>query len=115
MNKVNLIGNIVSDLKLQDYNVGNKKGKYCRFTLAATEYIVRNNERSVSFIEIVAYDKKAILLARALEKEDKISVTGKIKGNNYVEKNGEKYYKVDIVLDEFTFIDRKNKKENKIS
>ena len=115
MNKVNLIGNVKSDLKLQEYTIGNQKGKFCRFTLGVSEYNVRKNEKLVSLIEIVAYDKKAILLARAIEKEDKISVVGKIRGNNYVERNGEKFYKVDVVLEDFTFIDRKNKKENKVS
>ena len=62
MNKVSLIGNIVNDLELKDYKNGDKEGKYVRFTLAINEYNIKKNERIATFIEVVAFDKKAIIL-----------------------------------------------------
>ena len=67
MNKVSLIGNIVNDLELKDYKNGDKEGKYVRFTLAINEYNVKKNERIATFIEVVAFDKKAITKMKKYE------------------------------------------------
>ena len=105
MNKVSLIGNIVNDLELKDYKNGDKEGKYVRFTLAINEYNVKKNERIATFIEVVAFDKKAIILAHNVGKGSKLAVEGRLQTSNYLNSEGERRYKVDIVLNEFTFIE----------
>lgn len=112
MNKVTLVGNVVNDLELKDYKNEEKEGKYVRFTLAVNEYSVKRNERIATFIEIVAFDKKAIILAHNIGKGSRLAVEGKIKTSNYINEAGEKKYKVDIILSEFTFIDTKKKVVN---
>lgn len=114
MNKVTLVGNVVNNLELKDYNNGEKEGKYVRFTLAVNEYNVKRNERIATFIEIVAFDKKAIILAHNIGKGSRLAVEGKIRTNNYVSESGEKKYRVDIILSEFTFIDSKKKVVNDV-
>lgn len=114
MNKVTLVGNVVNDLELKNYKNDKKEGKYVRFTLAVNEYNVKTNERIATFIEIVAFDKKAIILAHNVGKGSKLAVEGKIKTSNYVSETGEKKYKVDIILNEFTFIDSKKKVVNEV-
>ena len=111
MNKVSLIGNIVNDLELKDYKNGDKEGKYVRFTLAINEYNVKKNERIATFIEVVAFDKKAIILDHNVGKGSKLAV----ETSNYLNSEGERRYKVDIVLNEFTFIDNKKKVVNEIA
>ena len=112
MNKVTLVGNVVNDLELKDYKNDEREGKYVRFTLAVNEYSVKRNERIATFIEIVAFDKKAIILAHNVGKGSRLAVEGKIKTSNYINEAGEKKYKVDIILSEFTFIDTKKKVVN---
>ena len=112
MNRVTLVGNVVKDLELKDYKNDEKEGKYVRFTLAVNEYNVKRNERIATFIEIVAFDKKAIILAHNVGKGSRLAVEGKIRTSNYVSETGEKKYKVDIILSEFTFIDTKKKVVN---
>ena len=114
MNKVTLVGNVVNDLELKNYKNSEKEGKYVKFTLAVNEYNVKTNERIATFIEIVAFDKKAIILAHNVGKGSKLAVEGKIKTSNYVSETGEKKYKVDIILNEFTFIDSKKKVVNEV-
>ena len=111
MNRVTLVGNVVKDLELKDYKNDEKEGKYVRFTLAVNEYNVKRNERIATFIEIV-FDKKAIILAHNVGKGSRLAVEGKIRTSNYVSETGEKKYKVDIILSEFTFIDNKKKVVN---
>ena len=64
MNKVSLVGNVVNDLELKEYKNDEGEGKYVRFTLAINEYSVRKNERIATFVEVVAFGKKAVILAR---------------------------------------------------
>ena len=112
MNKVTLVGNVVNDLELKDYKKDEKEGKYVRFTLAVNEYKVKRNERIATFVEVVAFDKKAIILAHNVGKGSRLAVEGKIRSSNYVTEAGEKRYKVDVILNEFTFIDSKKKVVN---
>ena len=114
MNKVTLVGNVVNNLELKDYKNDEKEGKYVRFTLAVNEYNVKRNERIATFVEIVAFDKKAIILAHNVGKGSRLAVEGKIRTSNYVSETGEKRYKVDIILSEFTFIDSKKKVVNEV-
>ena len=74
----------------------------------------KRNERIATFVEIVAFDKKAIILAHNVGKGSRLAVEGKIRTSNYVSETGEKRYKVDIILSEFTFIDSKKKVVNEV-
>ena len=112
MNKVTLVGNVVNDLELKDYKNNEREGKYVRFTLAVNEYNVKRNEKIATFVEIVAFDKKAIILAHNIGKGSKLAVEEKIKTSNYISETGEKKYNVDIILNEFTFMDSKKKVVN---
>ena len=69
--------------KRQDYKNGDKEGKYVRFTLAINEYNVKKNERIATFIEVVAFDKKAIILAHNVGKGSKLAVEGRLQTSNY--------------------------------
>ena len=111
MNRVCLLGRITAkpELKYTSSNVPTT-----RFTLAVNEYNVKRNERIATFVEIVAFDKKAIILAHNVGKGSRLAVEGKIRTSNYVSETGEKRYKVDIILSEFTFIDSKKKVVNEV-
>ena len=95
MNKVTLVGNVVNDLELKDYKKDEKEGKYVRFTLAVNEYNVKRNERIATFVEVVAFDKKAIILAHNVGKGSRLAVEGKIRSSNYLTEAGEKRSKVE--------------------
>ena len=109
MNKVTLVGNVVNDLELKDYKNNEKEGKYVKFTLAVNEYNVKKNERIATFIEVVAFGSKAVVLANNVGKGTKLAIEGKIRTGAYLNCNGEKKYNVDIALTNFTFIDSKKK------
>ena len=109
MNKVTLVGNVVNDLELKNYKNSEKEGKYVKFTLAVNEYNVKKNERIATFIEVVAFGSKAVVLANNVGKGTKLAVEGKIRTGSYLNGNGEKKYNVDIALTDFTFIDSKKK------
>ena len=59
--------------------------------------------------------KKAVILAHNVGKGSKLAVEGRLQTSNYLNSEGERRYKVDIVLNEFTFIDNKKKVVNEIA
>ena len=105
MNKVYLIGRVTKDLDLQYY--GSDERSYVKFTLAVDEYNSTTKEKSSNFINVVAFDRKAEILSQYINKGNKLSIQGKIRAGSYLDKNNEKKYNVDIILDDFDFIDNK--------
>ncbi|OOM82036.1 single-stranded DNA-binding protein [Clostridium puniceum] len=105
MNKVYLIGRVTRDLELQHY--GTSKRSYIQFTLAVNEYNSATKQDSTNFINVVAFDRKAEILSQYITKGHKLSIQGKIRTGSYFDKNNEKKYTVDIILDDFNFIDNK--------
>ena len=105
MNKVYLIGNVTKDLELQHY--GDTQRSYVQFTLAVDEYNSATKEKSANFISVVAFDRKAEILSQYIVKGSKLSIQGKIRTGSYLDKNNIKKYTVDIILEEFDFIENK--------
>ena len=105
MNKVYLIGNVTKDLELRHY--GTSQRSYVHFTLAVDEYNPTTKEKSANFINVVAFDRKAEILSQYMTKGCKLSIQGKLRTGSYLDKNNTKKYTVDIILDDFDFIDSK--------
>ena len=117
MNKVSLVGNVVNDLELKEYKNDEGEGKYVRFTLAINEYSVRKNERIATFVEVVAFGKKAVILAHNVGKGSKLAVEGKLRTSSYLNSEGEKsrklteYIKEHYSYEYYFYIDLNIKRE----
>ena len=105
MNQVNLIGNVVRDLELKTYNNGEGERKYLRFTLAINEYNFKIKDNIAAFIDVVAFDRKAEILSKYITKGRKLAVEGKIRPGSYLNNQGKKKYTVDVILNDFSFVD----------
>jgi single-strand DNA-binding protein len=105
MNRVYLIGRVTRDLELQHF--GTDERNYVRFTLAVDEYNSATKENTTNFIDIVAFDRKAEILSQYITKGRKLSIEGKLRTGSYLDKNNSKKYAVDIILEDFNFIDNK--------
>ena len=105
MNKVNIIGNVTKDLELKtSEGAGNT---YVQFVVAINEYIKSTNETKATFIDVVAFGRKAEVLSVHLSKGSKIAIDGKLSTSSYVNSNGVKSYSTKIILEEFTFVESK--------
>ena len=105
MNRVHLIGRVTKDLGLEHFGVEGRT--YVRFVLAVDEYKSSTKEYVTNFIEIVAFDRKAEILSQYITKGKKLCIEGKIRTGSYIDKNNTKKYTVDIILENFDFIDSK--------
>lgn len=106
MNNVSLIGRIVKDLELST----TKNGKmYTRFTLA-----VQRDKETADFINCIAWNKTAEVVATYAGKGSQIGVIGSIQTGSYDNKDGQKVFTVEIWVNRLNLLDsKKDKKEDK--
>ena len=107
MNNVVLIGRLTKDPELK-YSQSGKA--YCRFTVAVNRDF---NKDEVDFINCLAFNKTAEIIAEWLGKGLRIALQGRIQTGSYENKNGDTVYTTEIVADRFEFLDNSKESENK--
>ena len=99
INRAILIGNLVRDVDLR-YS---KKGTaVANFTLAVNDGYGEN--KTVDFISVTAWGKTAENVANYCSKGSRVAVDGRIKQQNYEDKNGNRREKVYINAQQIMFL-----------
>lgn len=78
-----------------------------RYGLAVDRRIKREGEPDADFINCVAFGKQGEFAEKYLRKGMKIAVTGRIQTGSYTNKDGQKVYTTDIVVEEHDFCESK--------
>jgi single-strand DNA-binding protein len=110
INNVTLTGFLgaTPELKYSTSGVG-----YTRVNLSVSRPKKKEQEKAdTDWIPILAFGKRAEVIAQYFEKGSQIGIEGHIQTGSY-EKDGVKHYTFEIVVDNFHFLDRKAKSENK--
>lgn len=98
MNSVILMGRLIRDIELKKTANGKV---YCKFSLAVKKEFTKD---VADFINCVAWDKRAEILANYLSKGQRILIQGRLNTSSY-ETNGETRYSTDVIVDKITFIE----------
>ena len=106
MNKVNLIGRLTRDPEVR-YSQGQSGSCVARYTLAVDRRYSREGEASADFINCVVFGKSAEFVEKYLKKGSKIAVSGRIQTGSYTNKDGNKVYTTDVVVEEQEFAESK--------
>ena len=106
MNKVILMGRLTRDPEVR-YSQGDNATAIARFTLAVDRRIKRDNEASVDYINCVSFGRSAEFAEKYFHKGTKIVIAGRIQTGSYTNKDGQKVYTTDIVIEEQDFAERK--------
>lgn len=104
MNKVILIGRLIKD---PDVRMGTNDTKIARYTLAVNRKYHKNNEPTADFIGCVALGKNGEFAEKYLYKGIKIAVTGRIQTGSYTNRDGQKVYTTDVLIEEHEFAESK--------
>ena len=99
MNKVILMGRLTRDPDVR-YGTGERSTTIARYTLAVDRRFKRDNEQTADFISCVAFDRNAEFAEKYLKQGTKIAITGRIQTGSYTNKDGNKVYTTDIVVEE---------------
>ena len=109
MNKVILMGSLTRDPDIR-YSQGGMA--VARYTLAVDRRFSRSNEngndQTADFISCVAFGRSAEFAEKYLHQGIKIAVTGRIQTGSYTNRDGQKVYTTDVVVEDQEFAESKN-------
>lgn len=108
MNKVTLIGRLSRNPEVR-YSTGQNPIAVARYTLAVDRKYKRDNEPTADFINCIAFGKNGEFVEKYLAKGTKIAISGRIQTGSYTNKDGNKVYTTDVVVEEQEFCESKSK------
>ena len=111
MNKVILLGNLTRDPEIR-YSQGEKQMAVARFSIAVNRRFANDGETNADFFNCTAFGKTAEFVEKYFRQGSRMSLVGRIENNNYTNKNGEKVYSVQIMVEEVEFAERKSSQSN---
>ena len=107
MNKVILMGRLTRDPEVR-YTQGDNSMAIARYTIAVDRRgVKKEGEQNADFINIVAFGKSGEFAEKYFRHGMRVLVSGKIQTGSYTNKDGQKVYTTDVVVDEQEFADGK--------
>ena len=106
MNKVILTGRLTRDPEVR-YGAGENSTAVARYTIAVDRRFKRDGEQSADFISCVTFGRNAEFAEKYLRQGTKIVLTGRIQTGSYTNRDGQKVYTTDIVVEEQEFAESK--------
>ena len=109
MNKVILMGRLTRDPEVR-YSQGERAMAIARYTLAVDRRGRRSQDdgaQTADFIQCVAFDRAGEFAEKYFHQGTKVLVTGRIQTGSYTNRDGQKVYTTDVIVDDQEFADSK--------
>lgn len=106
MNKVILMGRLTRDPDVR-YTQGEEPMAIARFTLAVDRRGKRDGEASADFPSCVCFRGTAEFIEKYAHQGTKLVVVGRIQTGSYTNRDGQKVYTTDVVVEEAEFAESK--------
>lgn len=108
MNKVILMGRLTRDPEIR-YSQGDNPLTIARYTLAVDRRFKRQgDDQTADFINCVVFGRGAEFAENYLKQGTKIVACGRIQTGSYTNKDGNKVYTTEVVVEEQEFAESKN-------
>lgn len=107
MNKVIMLGRLVRDPDIR-YSQGDTATCIAKYTIAVDR---KTKDKETDFISCVAFGKNGEFVEKYLTKGTKIAVTGRLQTGSYTNKEGQKVYTTDVIVEEHEFVETKKAHE----
>ena len=108
MNKVILMGRLTKDPEIRYSQGANGNTAIARYSLAVDRKFKQEGQPNADFINCIAFGKLGEFAEKYLHKGTKIVVVGRIETGSYTNKDGQKVYTTDVVVEEQEFAESKN-------
>lgn len=115
MNKVILMGRLTREPDVRYSQNADGSMAVARYTLAVDRRRGRGNdgsEQTADFISCVAFGRSGEFAEKYLHQGTKVVVTGRIQTGSYTNKDGQKVYTTDVVVEEQEFAESKSSASN---
>ena len=113
MNKVVLVGRLTRDPEVR-YTQSNEPMAIARYTLAVNRRFKREGQPDADFISITAFGRQGEFAEKYLKKGMQIAVAGSIQTGSYTDKDGNKRYTTDVVVEEQNFTESRRSFEERM-
>ena len=107
MNKVILMGRLTRDPEVR-YSAGDNSMAIARYTLAVDRRFKRDGEATADFIGCVAFGRSAEFAEKYFRQGLKVVVSGRIQPGSYTNRDGQKVYTTDVVVEDQEFAESKS-------
>ena len=110
MNKVILMGRLTRDpnVRYSPRNNSQEEMAIARYTLAVDRRGAKDGQQSADFISCVAFGRDGEFAEKYLKQGTKVVVTGRIQTGSYTNRDGQKVYTTDVIVEEQEFAESKN-------
>ena len=106
MNKVVLVGRLTRDPEVR-YSQGDSATAVARYTVAVDRRFKRDNEPTADFIPCVVFGRSAEFAEKYFRQGMRVLVSGRLQTGSYVNKDGQRVYTTEVILDDQEFADSK--------
>ena len=110
MNKFLCIGRLTRDPEVR---MG--ESTVARFSIAVDRKFKRDGEPTADFINCVAFGKTAEFIEKYFRKGMKMALVGRLQTGSYTNKDGQKVYTTDVVVEECEFAESKQEQKEQPS
>lgn len=111
MNKVILIGRLTRDPEVR-YSTGENALAIARYTLAVDRRFHKDGEANADFISCVSFGRSAEVAEKYFRQGLKIAVSGRIQTGSYTNRDGQKVYTTEVVVEDQEFAESKAASDN---
>lgn len=108
MNRLTLTGRPTRDPEIRYSGDAEKEKIIAKFTLASNRIFVREGEATADFIPCAAFGRTAKIIDEYVRKGKHILVSGPIRNNDYINKDGVKIYGFQMTVETVEILEKKN-------
>jgi len=106
-NKVQLIGHVGNDPEIKTFDGGKKLAKLNVATNESYKNEKGEKVEETQWHSLIAWGKTADIIEKYVVKGKEIAIEGKLTHRSYEDKNGEKRYVTEVVIDELLMLGSK--------
>ena len=106
MNKVVLVGRLTRDPEVR-YSQGDSATAVARYTVAVDRRFKRDGEPTADFIPCVVFGRSAEFAEKYFRQGMRVLVSGRIQTGSYTNKEGQRVYTTDVIVEDQEFADSK--------
>jgi single-strand DNA-binding protein len=103
-NKVQLIGHVGQDPEIKSFDGGKKLAKLSIATNESYKNDKGEKVEETQWHSLIAWGKTAEIIEKYVVKGKEIAIEGKLTHKSYEDKNGEKRYVTEVVIDELLML-----------
>lgn len=107
------MGRLTRDPEVR-YTQGSEPRAIARYSLAVNRRFKRDGQPDADFINIVAFGRDGEFAEKFLKKGMQISVVGRIQTGSFTDKDGNKRYTTDVIIEEQHFAESKRNFEERM-